>query len=172
MISSIIQALFIKIHVPYPWYMRMWNVHRMFVTYIYTYKIGIPKHKKNTYDFLVQVQNFLLPLSLKVLRHKERDTHSFYSCFSICPPTTRVAPVVHRFVWPQRAPKVDPSRSESSSQLTYFFKIPKILRTRFRCMTSFTPTGQPLSGIFYFDICERQILPARASTPVLKFAPN
>ena len=41
---------------------------------------------KNTYDFLVQVQNFLLPLSLKVLQHKERDTHSFYSGFSICPP--------------------------------------------------------------------------------------
>ena len=41
---------------------------------------------KNTYDFLVQVRNFLLPLSLKVLLHKERDRHSFYSGFSICPP--------------------------------------------------------------------------------------
>ena len=25
---------------------------------------------------------------------------------------------------------------------------------------------------FYFDICERYILPARALTPALKFAPN
>ena len=47
---------------------------------------------KNTYDFLVQVRNFLLPLSLKVLRHKERDTHSFFSGFSISPPNT-CAPV-------------------------------------------------------------------------------
>ena len=30
--------------------------------YIYIYNIGIPKHK-NIYDFLVQVRNFLLPLS-------------------------------------------------------------------------------------------------------------
>ena len=41
--------------------------------------------RKTHNDFLVQVQNFLLPLSLKVLQHKERDTHSFYSGFSICP---------------------------------------------------------------------------------------
>ena len=56
---------------------------RMFITYIHrTYE---SRNTKNTYDFLVQVRNFLLPLSLKVLRHKERDTHSFYSGFSICP---------------------------------------------------------------------------------------
>ena len=41
---------------------------------------------KNTNDFYVQVRNFLLPLGLRVLRHKERDTHSFYAGFSICPP--------------------------------------------------------------------------------------
>ena len=50
----------------------------------------------------------------------------------------------------QRAPKVDPSRSESSSQLTDFFKIPKILRVRFRWMTSFTSTGQPFYLGFLF----------------------
>ena len=32
------------------------------------------RNTKNTYHFLVQVRNFLLPLSLKVFRHKERDT--------------------------------------------------------------------------------------------------
>ena len=47
---------------------RTYNVHKFFI-----YNIGIPKHK-NTYDFFVQVRNFLLPLSLKVFRHKERDT--------------------------------------------------------------------------------------------------
>ena len=37
--------------------------------------------------------------------------------FPSAPPPSRVAPVARKFVWPQRAPKVDPSRSESSSQL-------------------------------------------------------
>ena len=53
-------------------------------TFIYVHNaprdnIGIPKHK-NTCDFLVQVRNFLLPLSLKVSRHKERDTPDFSIC--------------------------------------------------------------------------------------------
>ena len=62
----------------------MWNVHRIFITYIH--RTLESRNTKNTYDFLVQVRNFLLPLSLKVLRHEERDTHSFYSDFSIYPP--------------------------------------------------------------------------------------
>ena len=87
--------------------------------YIYIYiEHGNHETRKTRNDFLVQVRNFLLPLNLKVLRHKERDTHSFYSGFSICPPTTsRAAPVARKFVSPLRAPKVDPSRLESSSQL-------------------------------------------------------
>ena len=36
-----------------------------------------------------------------------------------------MAPVAHKFVWPQRAQKVDPSCLESSSQLTTFLKSPK-----------------------------------------------
>ena len=79
---------------------------------------------KNTYDFLVQVQNFLLPLSLKVLRHKESDTHSFYSGFSICPPLhthTRVAPATR----PSRARESHPSSLDRKTQLTGFFKNPQ-----------------------------------------------
>ena len=38
---------------------------------------------------------------------------------------------------------------QNSTQLT-FFKIPKILRARFRCMTSFTSTGQPFYLRFLF----------------------
>ena len=64
------------------------------------------------------------------------------------------------------------SRSEAGTQLTAFSQIPKILSPRFRCMMSFTPPG-PISYLgFYFDICEWRILPARAWTPVLMFAPN
>ena len=60
--------------VTYPWYGYVkftYNVHKMFI-----YNIGIQKHKNN-YDFLVQVLNFLLPLNLKVFRHKEIDTPDF-----------------------------------------------------------------------------------------------
>ena len=66
--------------------MAMGNGQIMFI-YIYIYI----EHRnleiwKTHNDFSVQVRNFLLPLSLKVLRHKERDMHSFYSGFFICPP--------------------------------------------------------------------------------------
>ena len=69
----------------------------------------------------------------------------------------RVVPVAHKFVWPQRALKVYPSRSESSSQLTDFFlnhqnpprtvpvhNVIHIPKTIFLSKT-------------YFDICERHI---------------
>ncbi len=78
-----------------------------------------------------------------------REAQSFYAGFSICSPS-RAAPVARKFVGPQRTPKVDPSRSVSSSQLNDFFKIPKILRARFRCMTSFTSPGQILYLWFLF----------------------
>ena len=90
---------------------------------------------KNTY-FLIQVWNFLLPLSLKVLRHKEWDTHSFYSGFSICPPPSRVHPSqglrkqakVNRLL-----PRQD------STQLPDFFKSPQILRPIPVCDIIHTP---------------------------------
>ena len=134
--------------------------------YIYTEE---SRNTKNTYDFFVQVQNFLLPLSLKVLRHKERDTHSFYSGFSICTPISC-----------DTCPRLRRS-SESrpflfcvqfSTLLTDFFKIPIILPA---CASGAWRHSHPqvnLLSDFYFDICEQHILPARASTPVLKFAPN
>ena len=65
----------------------MCNAHRLFIRYIHrTYE---SRNTKNSYDFLVPVGNFLLPMSLKVLRHKERDTHSFYSGFFIPPHLVR-----------------------------------------------------------------------------------
>ena len=44
--------------VPEPWYGYVWNVYKD--------RTMESRNKKNTYDFLVQVRNFLLPLSLKV----------------------------------------------------------------------------------------------------------
>ena len=66
---------------------------------------------------LVQVRNFLLPLSLKVLWHKERDTHSFDSGFSICPPLT-CAPTTRPLVWLRWASKSQPSSSEAGFNST------------------------------------------------------
>ena len=75
-------------------------------------------------------------------------------------PPSRAAPVVHKFLCPHASTESRPFRSESSSQLKLrFFKSLKILCARFQCMTSFTFPGP---GSFYFDICERHILPARA----------
>ena len=88
------------------------------------------RNTKNTHDFLVQVRNFLLPLSLKVLRLKERDTHSFYSGLFICLHLVRHLPQKH---WPSFGVQAKASRllpRQDSTQLTDFFKIPKILRAR------------------------------------------
>ena len=101
----------------------------MYMGCSYIYNIYHIEHRnletqKNIYDFFVQVRNFLLPLSLKVLRHKERDTHSFYSGFFICTPIS--------FDTCPRPPRGSESQPFSfgvqfSTQLT-FFKILQILR--------------------------------------------
>ena len=118
--------------------MNMRNVHRMFVTYIH--RIQESRNTKNTYDFLVQVRNFLLPLILKVFRHKERGTIFLCWLFHLPRPTC-VAPAIR----PLRSRESRPSSSDQKTQLIDFFKSPKILRARFRCMPSFTSPGP---GIF------------------------
>ena len=106
---------------------------------MFIYNIGSPKHK-NTYDFLVQVRNFLLLWSLKVFRHKERDTPDF----SICSKTRAHPPKGHGE--PAKVNLLLPTAKFNS--LT-FLKFPQILHARFRCMTSFTFPGHNfLSGIF------------------------
>ena len=66
--------------------------------------IGNLKHTK-----LVQVQNFIT-FELKVIRHEERETQSFYAdCFYIVSsqPNQRAAPVAHKVVWLRPALNVD-----------------------------------------------------------------
>ena len=115
-------------------YMNMWNGHSILLWNIHIYNIEHrnPKMRKTPNNFSVQVQNFLLPLSLKVLRHKEGDTHSFYSGFFICPPhLVRHLPRASASKWKStlfvRCPVLNS---------TDFFKIPKS-SARFQCMTSF-----------------------------------
>ena len=95
-----------------------YNVH----IYI-TKNIGISKHEKH--DFSVQVRNFLLPLSLKVLRHKEGERHNLSMlAFSSAPR--------HLARYP---PKASASKRKSTLFVrcpvlnsTNFLQIPKILR--------------------------------------------
>ena len=113
--------------------------------------------RKTHNDFSVQVRNYLLPLSLKVLRHKERDTHSFYSGFFICPPPHLV----------RHQPKASSSKRKSSllvrcpnSQLNKLSsKFPKS-SARFRCVTSFA-VASPVSNLGYCDISEWHVRSAR-----------
>ena len=65
-----------------PWYGYVWNVHRMSIK-IEHRNLEIRKTRN---DFSVQVRNFLLPLILKVFRHKKREAQSFYSGFFIWHP--------------------------------------------------------------------------------------
>ena len=55
-----------------------------------------------------------------------RETQSFYAGFFIWP-LSHAAPMAHKFVLPQRAPKVKPPHSASSFNSLTFFEIPKIL---------------------------------------------
>ena len=65
-------------------YSYEWNVHRMSIKI--EHRNLETRQTRN--DFFSPVRNYLLPLSLKVLRHKEREAQSLYSGFFICPTNT------------------------------------------------------------------------------------
>ena len=113
--------------------------------------IGNPKYK--TFTKLVQVRNFIT-FELKVIRHEERETQSFYAdCFYSCP-KPRAAFHLQTTGLASAGPESQSSRSDAGTQLTAFSQIPQILSPRFRCMKSFTPPGHISSLGFFFDICE------------------
>ena len=69
--------------------------------------LGNPKYM--TFTKLVQVRNFIT-FELKVIRHEERKTQSFYAdCFYIVSsqPNQRAAPVAHKVTWPRPALNLD-----------------------------------------------------------------
>ena len=127
------------------------RICEMDICYSYTYI----EHKnletrKNTYDFLVQVRNFLLPLSLKVLPHKEWDTHSFYSGFFICPHHISYG-TRYKGYWPGFGEQAKANRllPRQVSTLLLSSKFPKS-SARFRWVTSFAQLARFSSG--YCDI--------------------
>ena len=83
---------------------------------------------------------------------------------ALLPTPTCVAPATRPLAWLRQASESQPSSPEAELNW-FFFKSPKILRTRFRCMTTFT--SQSPIWDFYFDISELHILPMRAWTPAL-----
>ena len=79
--------------------------------------------RKTLNDFVVQVRNFLLPLSLKVFRHKEREAQSFYFGFFICLPPPRAMPATR----PRKLAEANCLLPRQVSTLLSL-QIPKILR--------------------------------------------
>ena len=141
------------------------NVHNVHNAHIDN--IGIPKHKKLLRLLSSRTKHFIT-FELKVIRHKESDTQSFYADFSICAPTSTTCgtpPQTTGLI--SASHESQPFSSDAKTQQTDFSQIPKILRARFRCMTSFTPPGHIFIRDFYFDISKWHILLARAWTTAL-----
>ena len=108
--------------------------------------IGNPKFTK-----LVQVRDFIT-FELKVIRHEERETQSFYAdCFYICPKPSA------NYWSGLGGPRKSTFPSDAENQLR-FFQIPQILSASGHDVIHL-PRPRFLSGNFYFDICEWHILP-------------
>ena len=73
---------------------RKYNVNKIFI-----YNIEIPKHK-NTYDSLVQLQNFFF-YYLWVKRFFDRRRGTIFLCWLFHLPPSRAAPIAHKFVSPR-----------------------------------------------------------------------
>ena len=142
-------------------YGYVWNGHIMFIyIYIYIY-IYIIEHmnleiRKTRNDFSVRVQNFLWPLSLKVLR---REIHilSTLAFSSVPPPPSRVTPAQGLR---EQAKDNRLLPRQVSTLLTDFFKIPKS-SARFRCVTSLA-LASLVSHLGHCDIFEWHVCSSRA----------
>ena len=113
----------------------------IYCSYIYNIEHRNLEIRKTRNDFLVQVQNFLLPLSLKVLRHKgEKGTIFLFWLFNLRPHLVR------------HLPNASASKRKSTllvrclvSTLLTFFKFPKS-SARSQCVTSFA-LASPVSHL-------------------------
>ena len=135
------------------------NVHNTYID-----NIGIPKHKKITYDFLVQVRNFITFLNLKVFRHREREAQSFYADFSICPPTTTCG--TRRKA--SASSESQPSSSDAKTQLTDFSQISAHVSGAWRHSH---PWSHSYLGFLFWYLWMMRPLRARVNTRV-HVAPN
>ena len=119
----------------------------IYIYNIYTSNIGISKHEKHL-RLLCSGTKLLLPLSLKVLRHKEREAQSFYSGFVIFP-TSRATPVQGL----RKQVKANRLLPRQDSTPLIFFRNPPRASGAWRHPHSVTPF--PISG--HCDISEWHI---------------
>ena len=96
---------------------HMWHTHNK--------RMGeIRNPKYTTFTKLVQVRNFMT-FELKVIRHEERETQSFYTdCFYICP-KPRAAHCLQTTGLASAGPESQPSRSDAELNSLLFLKSPK-----------------------------------------------
>ena len=137
----------------------------MFITYIH--RTQESRNTKNTYDFLVQVRNFLLPLSLRFFDiRRERHNLSMLTFPSARPQHVWHSPQNHcelaKVTLLLRTARLNSDFFQISQNLPHTLPVHDVIHI----------PGHILSLGFYFEICERHIVPARASIPVLKSAPN
>ena len=149
-----------------------WNVH-MFI------HIGIRK-TRNTDDFLGSGTKILLPSLSLGFRHEERETEFFYAdCSSIV--SSQLTDLTNaRTHAPQSSNCLALPRPVKSTRFVevqisthcFFSKSLRISAHRFRAWRHSHPLSYFLPGVFYFDICDCHILPARAlmSAPTLELS--
>ena len=123
--------------------------------------------RKTRNDFFVQVRNFfLLPLSLKVLRHKGRRAQCFYSGFSSAPPPNTCG-TRHKGLHEQAKTNRLPHEPGLISTPWLFQNLPKS-SARFGCVTSFALSSARFpSRAIVTSLSDTSAPPARVWTPVL-----
>ena len=149
------------------------------------YEIDRGNPKYTTFTKLVQVRNFIT-FELKVIRHEERETQSFYADYFWGYSTWGERDTIflcwlllHRQLSTQPTrgarcaqirlasvgPESNPSRSDARTQLTAFSQIPKSSAHASGAWRHSHPLVPIPIWDFYFDISEWHILSARAWTP-------
>ena len=135
----------------------MWNVHIMFITHIDNIEHRNPETQKHL-RLLSSGTKLFYYLWIKRLFDIKRETQ-----FSIqaSPSAPNHVHTRHKATGLASASKRKSTfflRARNSTQLTDFFKIPQILRARFRCMMPFTSPGP---GIFILTSVNDTSPPAR-----------
>ena len=106
---------------------------------------------------------------IKMIFDIRREAQSFYAGFSIFPPHNTCGTRHKATASSRKSPFF--FGPQDSTQLT-FSKSPKSSPRTSGAWRHSHPLANLSIWDFYFDICERHILPARTLTPALKFAPT
>ena len=143
-------------------------------------RIGIGK-TRNTDDFLGSGTKLLLPSLSLGFRHEEKERHTIFSMLTVRPSSalnsltqpTRVRTLQFtNWTGLAQGRKINTLRLSSNLNFLLLFKITKNPSPSLQGMTSFAPPVLFPICVFYSNICDCHILPARAWTPALMSAPT